>query len=105
MNENISNKEKMHKEVPNFLIQNSKNGKKKSLVFIYGVLILLTMTTALIANATAISRTVVAIILGISAIKFILVAFQFMELKHANVFWKSCLLFVLGLLLLVLIFS
>jgi len=30
----------------------------------------------------------VTIILGLSSIKFILVAFQFMELKKANSFWR-----------------
>lgn len=78
---------------------------KKSLVFTYGLLILLTVTTALISNSTAISRVVVGLIMGLSAIKFLLVAFQFMEIRKAHIFWKTSLLSVLGLLLLVLIFS
>jgi heme/copper-type cytochrome/quinol oxidase subunit 4 len=105
MNTNISNKQKSDNEVPDFLIQNNKNGKKKALVFIYGLLIILTMATAFISNSFLLSRTLIGVILGFSAIKFILVAFQFMELKKAHVFWKASLLLVLGLLLAVLIFS
>jgi heme/copper-type cytochrome/quinol oxidase subunit 4 len=76
---------------------------KKSLIFTYGLLILLTVTTALISNATAISKIVISLIMGLSAIKFILVAFQFMELKKANSFWKVSLGLVLGLMVLMIV--
>ena len=40
----------------------------------------------------------------ISAIKFLVVAFQFMELKNANSFWKVSLILVLtGIILIVLL--
>jgi len=72
---------------------------KKSLFLTYGLLLLLTVATALISILNIISIVVVSLIMGISAIKFLLVAFQFMELKKANVFWKSSLIFVLTLII------
>lgn len=77
---------------------------KKSLVFTYGILILLTIATALISNSTGIPQVVVGLIMGLSAIKFLVVAFQFMELKKANSFWKVSLGFVLGLMVLLIVF-
>jgi hypothetical protein len=40
----------------------------------------------------------------ISAVKFLLVAFQFMELKKANPFWKVSLSLVLMLIILLVVF-
>ncbi|MFE3870167.1 cytochrome C oxidase subunit IV family protein [Flavobacterium sp. ZS1P70] len=76
---------------------------KKTLLFTYGFLILLTTSTALISNLVAVSGLVVALIMGLSMLKFFLVSFQFMELKKANSFWKGSLIFVLGVIVLVLI--
>lgn len=73
---------------------------KKSLLFTYGILIFLTITTALVATSNEVSTLAVSLIMGISAIKFILVAFQFMELKKGNSFWKVSLSLVLGVVLL-----
>jgi hypothetical protein len=57
------------------------------------VLIILTVASAFFSN---IDDTYAAgIILGFAALKFIGVAFQFMELKKAHVFWKVTLLTVL----------
>jgi heme/copper-type cytochrome/quinol oxidase subunit 4 len=72
---------------------------KKSFIYTYILLILLTITTALISTSTAISKTLIFLIMGISAIKFLLVAFQFMELKKANSFWKVTLIVVLGIII------
>ncbi len=74
---------------------------KKSLVFTYGLLIVLTLVTALISNADLFSHDIILLILFLSSIKFLLVAFQFMELKKANSFWKYSLSLVLGVLVLV----
>lgn len=74
---------------------------KKSLVFTYGLLIVLTLVTALISNANLFSDDIILLILFFSSIKFLLVAFQFMELKKANPFWKYSLSLVLGVLVLV----
>ena len=61
------------------------------------VLIVLTIISAVFANLDIAS--VAIIILGLSFLKFIGVAFFFMELKKANVFWKVLLVAFLGLLL------
>lgn len=76
---------------------------KKSLLFTYGLLIALTLFTALISKSDFISNSVILLIMFFSAIKFLLVAFQFMELKKANPFWRLSLSFVLDLLVLVII--
>lgn len=76
---------------------------KKSLLYTYGVLLFLTITTALVSTSIEVSTLAVSLIMGLSAIKFILVAFQFMELKKANSFWKITLSLVLGLMVLLVI--
>ena len=76
---------------------------KKTLLFNYGLLILLTISTALISNIFTLSALAVGLIMGLSMLKFILVTFQFMELKKANSFWKVSLIFVLLLIVLLLI--
>lgn len=63
----------------------------KSLTITYILLVILTIVGALLASATLIKATVVAII-AISVGKFLLVAFQFMELKTAHGFWKGLLI-------------
>lgn len=66
------------------------------------VLIVLTITSALLSRIE--SKYIVFIILILSALKFFGVAFQFMEIKKAHVFWKAIiisfiLLFGVGLLI------
>jgi hypothetical protein len=77
---------------------------KKSLIFVYGVLIALTIATALIANFMLVSPFVVSLIMGLAVFKFSLVTFQFMELKKANTFWKVSVTLTLGLIVLLIIF-
>ncbi|WP_269221952.1 MULTISPECIES: cytochrome C oxidase subunit IV family protein [Flavobacterium] len=77
---------------------------RKSLLFVYGILIVLTLTTAFIVNSMMISTFVVSLIMGLSISKFLLVAFQFMELKKANSFWKVSLSVTIGLIVLLIIF-
>lgn len=65
------------------------------------ILIVLTITSALVSNLE--SKYVVFIILILSALKFFGIAFQFMEMKKAHVFWKTLIigfifLFAIGLL-------
>lgn len=74
---------------------------KKSLLFTYGLLLVLTLATALISNAGFLTGGVIFLILFFSSVKFLLVAFQFMELKQANPFWKFSLSLVLGVFVLV----
>jgi hypothetical protein len=77
---------------------------RKSLLFVYGILIVLTLTTYFIVNSMMISTFVVSLIMGLSIFKFLLVAFQFMELKKANSFWKVSLSLTLGVIVLLIIF-
>ena len=60
---------------------------KKQLTFIYGILLAMTIITAFLTKFS-INKTAVVAILFFSGIKFLLVAFHFMELKKANAFWK-----------------
>ncbi|WP_426064074.1 cytochrome C oxidase subunit IV family protein [Flavobacterium sp. DSP2-3-1] len=73
---------------------------KKTLFITYGLLILLTASTALISNSMSVSRLTIILIIGLSAVKFLLISFKFMELKKANAFWKVSLISVLGLIVL-----
>jgi len=59
----------------------------KTIKYTLLTLILLTLTTALISNYIDL-KVGVFFVLILSALKFILVSFQFMELKKANPFWK-----------------
>ncbi|CAN1553580.1 Cytochrome C oxidase subunit IV, prokaryotes [Flavobacteriaceae bacterium] len=67
----------------------------------YFILLLLTVSTALISNNKNIYQISTILIMVISAIKFLLVAFQFMEIKKANSFWKVSLTLVLTVIVLV----
>ena len=73
---------------------------KKTPFITYGLLILLTASTALISNSMSVSRLTIILIIGLSAVKFLLISFKFMELKKANAFWKVSLISVLGLIVL-----
>ncbi len=73
---------------------------KKTLFITYGLLIVLTASTALISNTMSVSSISILIIMGLSVMKFLLVCFEFMELKKANIFWKVSLISVLILIVL-----
>lgn len=72
---------------------------KKSLVFNYIFLLVLTFTSAIVANLYVISKSIVLLIVTLAVAKFLIVAFQFMELKKANIFWKISLILTLGLMM------
>ena len=63
------------------------------------VLILLTALTATFAK----SSYIVPVIVGLSLAKFFTVAFQFMELKNAHVFWKVLIIGFAALIGLILV--
>lgn len=77
---------------------------KNQFFITYFSLIILTITTALLSDFGSISPFIVALVMVISAVKFLLVAFQFMELKKANPFWKVSLSLVLLLIILLVVF-
>lgn len=64
---------------------------QKKDIYILALLIILTITTAYFSNLENGLKLVGLVILILSGIKFITVAFQFMELKKAHVFWKIAL--------------
>jgi hypothetical protein len=74
---------------------------KKTVVFVYGILVFLTICSALVSNLGGLSSRAIVLIMGLSVLKFYLVSFEFMELKKANFFWKITLISVV----LVLVFS
>lgn len=76
---------------------------KKSLILIYVLLLIATTVTSFIANSSVIREIVVALIMSLAAFKFLLVAFQFMELKKAHSFWKISLTLTLGLIVVLII--
>lgn len=66
------------------------------------ILIVLTITSALLSRIE--NKYIVFSILILSALKFLAVAFQFMEIKKAHVFWKTIIIsfiFVFGVGLLI----
>jgi uncharacterized membrane-anchored protein len=65
---------------------------KKQDIYTLGLLFLLTLLTAYFSNNHYELKYIGFIILGLSGIKFLSVAFQFMELKKANNFWKVMLI-------------
>lgn len=64
---------------------------KITLNFTYIFLLVLIILTALTATFLK-SSYIVPMIMGLSLAKFFTVAFQFMELKNAHVFWRALLL-------------
>jgi len=64
---------------------------KTTLILLY----LLTFATAIISKYLYGWSFFVTLILGLSAVKFMLVAFQFMEMKKAHSFWKFFIVFYL----------
>ncbi len=62
----------------------------KTISYTLVILIILTITTALVSNFIDLKIGVYFILL-LAVLKFIYVAFQFMEIKKAHVFWKVSL--------------
>jgi len=73
----------------------------RSLTITLIVLIALTFCSALISNGD--EAFVASGIIIFAVLKFIGVSFHFMELKHANAFWKGSILIFLALFSTVLI--
>ena len=67
-----------------FLIMN------KSAIITWVILLGLTIISALFSSLE--NKFVAFLIIVLAAIKFLGVAFQFMELKKAHSFWKGCIL-------------
>ena len=71
------------------------------------VLLLLTVSTAVASKLGTNLSWIALLILGLSAVKFLLVAFQFMELKKAHTAWKfliiSYLVIFIGIVSIILV--
>ena len=65
---------------------------ERSNIYTLVSLFILTIAAAVISQQMGMAAMGVILIVGLSAIKFLLVAFNFMELKKAHVFWKILLL-------------
>lgn len=63
---------------------------KTETITTWAFLLILTISAALFSNMSG--KYVVYILLFLAALKFISVAFQFMELKKAHIFWKIMIL-------------
>ena len=58
-------------------------------------LAVLTLATATVSRFAYGMSFFVSLVLGLSAVKFMLVAFQFMEMKKSNGFWRFFIVFYL----------
>jgi hypothetical protein len=77
---------------------------KKSTLITWVSLISLTILSAIISTYFFKVSYLVELILLIAAIKFIIVAYFFMDLKKAHIFWKTAtLLFLLIFLMLIIV--
>ncbi len=61
-----------------------KDSNTKTLI----ILLVLTVAVGILSGLESVSPFWFMLILGLSCIKFLLVAFQFMELKKAHAAWK-----------------
>ena len=64
---------------------------KKSHLLSFGFLLLFTVLSASISRYLNFSL----VLIGVAIVKCLIVAFEYMELKHAHVFWKVLLPFTL----------
>ena len=78
---------------------------KKELTYTFALLLLLTFATFLIVNLPLDSFIKKCLILALFSVKFLLVAFQFMELKKAHSFWKISTIAILIIINLIIIIS
>lgn len=69
--------------------------KNQLFLKVWILLILLTISTALVSNSTIITAIAALLILVLSVIKFMGVSFYFMELRKAHIFWKVAILIFL----------
>ena len=64
--------------------------KKKLFLKVWIILMVLTIVSAFVSESNMLYASIIIILL--SVIKFLGVAFYFMDLKKAHVFWKSSVL-------------
>lgn len=69
---------------------------KKTYIIVLIILLVLTIVSAVFSLSDF--TYVAEIILGLAAIKFLLVAFYFMDLKKAHIFWKSSIIIFISII-------
>lgn len=67
----------------------------KTLTWTFGLLALLTLAALLISNSAIRPSTKTPLILMLFSCKFLLVTFQFMEMKKAHVAWQAAIITIL----------
>jgi hypothetical protein len=72
---------------------------KKSLIINYVLLLLLTILTIFTGKVVLNPVIFAVFILAVFGVKFLIVTFQFMELKKAHILWKISILITLSLLI------
>lgn len=70
---------------------------KKGLLIVWVLLIVLTIVAAVFGKMDL--EFGVEVILGLAGVKFLLVAFYFMDIKKAHIFWKSSIFIFITLLI------
>jgi len=79
--------------------------KKNVFLWVWIMLILLTISTTLITNSVLSISISALLILGLSSLKFIGVSFYFMELRKAHTLWKvSLIIYVLIFMVITMLF-
>lgn len=74
----------------------------KHITIVWGVLMVLTFVTAFVSASEL--NYAALLIIGIAMLKFVLVSFEFMELKKAHALWKYLTLGFLGIFSLLVLF-
>jgi hypothetical protein len=69
--------------------------EKSLLVKVWILLVLLTISSALVGNNFPHYKYIIAIIIGLTLVKFLGISFYFMRLRKANLFWKTAVIIYL----------
>jgi hypothetical protein len=69
--------------------------KKILLIKVWALLILLTISSALVGNIFPHYSYIIAVIIGLTMVKFLGISFFFMELRKAHYFWKTIIIIYL----------
>jgi uncharacterized membrane protein len=74
---------------------------RKELNIVLGFLLLLTLSTFIIYNCELTTKLKNGMIFILSYLKMVLIAFYFMDLKNAHLFWKLSFIGLIGFIFLV----
>lgn len=77
---------------------------RKELNIVLGLLLLLTLITVITYNSEITTIFKRGVIFILSYLKILLIAFYFMDLKNAHLFWKVSFISLIGTIILIIIF-